>query len=331
MEKLRLGTIGTSGITEQFIQAAVKSEKYSLEAVYSRTQEKAAEFKNTFGAAKAYADWEAFLTDPEIDVIYIASPNSLHFSQAKDVLKNKKHAIVEKPMVTSLSEWDELIDLSKTQGKMVVEAARHIFEPNFIKVTEMIQSFPALYGASLTYSKYSSRYDNVLKGEEPAIFSPRFSGGAANDLGIYVVYAALQWFGKPKAVHAFTQKIKTGVDGKGTAILRYDEFDVTLNFGKINTSIHQSEVYGPDHTLILDAITGLSEATLMDVRTKETESVSLEAPSDNPLMWEAIAFSEVMTQFDTPESRNKLNTWWTLSKQVHEVLDEIRSQSDSLL
>lgn len=327
MVKLKLGTIGTSGITEQFIEAAVKSEKYSLEAVYSRTEEKAGAFKDKFNAEKAYSDWDAFLNDPEIDVIYIASPNSLHVEQAKAVLKHQKHAIVEKPIVTSLSEWEELIELSKQQNKMVVEAARHIFEPNFIKATELIHDLPKVYGASLTYSKYSSRYDNVLNGEEPAIFSTKFAGGAANDLGIYVVYAAIQWFGKPTSVHAFTQKIRTGVDGKGTAVLRYGDFDVTINFGKINTSVQQTEVYGPDSTLILDSVTGLFEAHLMDVRTKETERVILDAPSDNPLHWEAVAFAEVMTNFDAAESKNSLTKWWMLSKQVHEVLESIRQQS----
>lgn len=328
MGKLRLGTIGTSGITEQFIEAAVKSERYSLEAVYSRTEEKATQFKKKFDAVKAYTDWDTFLSDSEIDVIYIASPNSLHFKQAKEVLHHHKHAIVEKPIVTSLPDWDELIELAEQQNKMVVEAARHIFEPNFIKITDLIQNLPKVYGASLTYSKYSSRYDNVLKGEEPAIFSPKFAGGAANDLGIYVVYAAVQWFGKPDAVHAFSQKIGTGVDGKGTAILRYNDFDVTLNYGKINSSIQQTEVYGSDQTLVLDAVTGLAEAELLDVRTKESEAVSLDAPSDNPLMWEAVAFAEVMTQFDTAESKQTLSKWWTLTRQVHEVLDEIRQQSN---
>ena len=77
MTTLKLGTIGTSWITEQFIEAAIKSGKYSLEAVYSRSEEKAKQFKDKFKAVKAYADWDAFLKDPAIDVVYIASPNSL--------------------------------------------------------------------------------------------------------------------------------------------------------------------------------------------------------------------------------------------------------------
>lgn len=328
MTTLKLGTIGTSWITEQFIEAAVMSGKYSLEAVYSRTEEKAQVFKEKFSANKIYIDWNAFLNDTDIDVIYIASPNSLHFEQAKDVLSHQKHAIVEKPMITSFSDWDKLIHLAVEQNKMVVEAARHIFEPNFIKATEEVQKLSEIYGASLTFSKYSSRYDNVLDGEEPAIFSKKFDGGAANDLGIYVVYAAIQWFGKPNSVHAFHQKIRTGVDGKGTAILRYDDFDVTLHYGKINTSAHQTEIYSPDYTLVFDAITGLEKAAKMDARTSELDEIKLDKPSDNPLVWEADAFADIMNDFDSEESKKTLNKWWALAKDVHFVLEEIRQQTN---
>src|SRR5690554_354063 len=161
MDTLRLGTIGTSQITTQFIEAALHSKYYSLEAVYSRSIEKAEDFKERYEANKAYADWTDFIKDPAIDVIYVASPNSLHFKQAMDALSQKKHLIIEKPMVTSLDEWDELIEKAQKEKCVVVEAARHLFEPNFIKVTEVIQDFSKIYGATLTYSKYSSRYDNV--------------------------------------------------------------------------------------------------------------------------------------------------------------------------
>ena len=145
-----------------------------------------------------------------------------------------------------------------------------------------------------------------------------------NDLGIYVVYAAIHWFGKPLSVHAFTQKVETGVDGKGMALLRYPDFDVTLNFGKINTSLHSTEIYGPDQTLILDGVTGLSEATLIDARTKEAQKLNLEEPAVNPLSWEANEFADLILNFQKEESKVLLNKRLTLSRNVHEVLEQIR-------
>ena len=327
MDTLRLGTIGTSQITTQFIEAALDSQHYSYEAVYSRSLDKAEAFKEKYKAEKAYADWSDFLKDEAIDVIYVASPNSLHFKQAMDAVSHKKTLIIEKPMVTSLNEWDELIEAAQKEEVIVVEAARHIFEPNFIKVTEAIQDFPKILGAHLTYSKYSSRYDNVLAGEEPAIFSPQFGGGAANDLGIYVIYAAVKWFGMPDSVHAFSHPIQTGVDGKGTAILRYPSFDVTLHYGKINTSLNHSEVYSSDHTLVLDSITGVSKAELLDARTRGKQVVELTEPAENPLIDEAIAFAKVMNDPKTATSRAKVNEWHSLSRKVHVVLEKVRESN----
>ncbi|MDN6296240.1 MAG: Gfo/Idh/MocA family oxidoreductase [Alkalibacterium sp.] len=327
MTKLGLGTIGTSMITEQFVEAAKESGLYTYRAVYSRHMNTANTFKDQYGAESAYDDFEAFLNDEAIDVIYVASPNSLHFSQAKEALMHGKHAIVEKPMITSLEQWAELTELAKSKGVVVVEAARHIFEPNFVKLTKMIQDFEGIYGATLTYAKYSSRFDNVLAGEEPPIFSPKFGGGAANDLGIYTVYAALSWFGKPDSVHAFSQKIQTGVDGKGTVILRYPDFDVTLQYGKMITALAASEVYSLDKTLVLDAITGVEKAELVDARTRESQEISMDKSADNPLIWEAKAFAKVMTHPEKDENKAKLDEWLTLSYNVHEVLEEIRQQS----
>ncbi|SFC12496.1 Predicted dehydrogenase [Alkalibacterium subtropicum] len=327
MTKLRLGTIGTSMITEQFIEAAQKSGAYAYQGVYSRHMEKAEAFQERYQAEAAYDDFEAFLSDDNIDVIYVASPNSLHFSQAKAVIEHGKHAIVEKPMVTSLDQWTELTELAKEKGVVVVEAARHIFEPNFEKLTQLIKDFKGIYGATLTYAKYSSRYDNVLAGEEPPIFSPKFDGGAVNDLGIYTVYAALRWFGRPESVHAFSQKVRTGVDGKGTAVLRYADFDVTLHYGKIMTATVPSEVYSLDQTLVLDAITGVEQAELVDAKTRESQTVELDKSADNPLIWEAQAFADVMQDPETSGNKEALDEWLTLSYNVHEVLDQIRQQS----
>ncbi|EXJ23110.1 oxidoreductase, Gfo/Idh/MocA family [Alkalibacterium sp. AK22] len=326
MAALRLATIGTSMITKQFIEAAIESGRYTLEAVYSRSQVKAEEFKKAYRSKKAYTDLTQMLEDSEIDVVYIASPNSLHYPQAVEVLKHEKHAIVEKPMVTRSKDWDQLIKLAEKQGKVVVEAARHIYEPNFIHITQVIRTIPEVLGASLTYSKYSSRYDQVKSGEEPPIFSPRFAGGAANDLGIYVIYAAVAWFGEPKSVHAFSQQIKTGVDGKGTVVLRYDSFDVTLHYGKINTSMHSVEVYGEDRTLILDAVTGLSKASWLDACSKQVTPVELDSAAPNPLKWEAKAFADLIEEPSAPDNHSLKVRNQELSRTVHQILEDIRQQ-----
>ena len=99
---LKLGIIGTSWISHEFITAAYQTGHYHLQAVYSRKMKTAQEFCEPYGAISCYTDFIDFL-DSELDVIYIASPNSLHFAQAKLAILAKKHVIIEKPAVTNPS------------------------------------------------------------------------------------------------------------------------------------------------------------------------------------------------------------------------------------
>ena len=104
---LKLGIIGTSAISHSFLAAAKETDQYELRAVYSRTLEKARSFTQPYGQVALYDDLIAFL-DSDLDVIYIASPNSLHYPQAKLALLAKKHVILEKPAVTTPKEWERV-------------------------------------------------------------------------------------------------------------------------------------------------------------------------------------------------------------------------------
>ena len=119
---LKLGIIGTSWISHEFITAAHQTGHYHLQAVYSRKMKTAQEFCEPYGAISCYTDFIDFL-DSELDVIYIASPNSLHFAQAKLAILAKKHVIIEKPAVPKPSEWKELVKLAKEHQVYLFEAA----------------------------------------------------------------------------------------------------------------------------------------------------------------------------------------------------------------
>lgn len=108
---LKLGIIGTGAISHEFIKAAQLSQAYKLSAVYSRHLETAEQFATPYENVHLFDDLQAFLA-ADLDVIYIASPNSLHFSQAKLVLEAGKHAIIEKPAVTKPAQWQELVELA---------------------------------------------------------------------------------------------------------------------------------------------------------------------------------------------------------------------------
>ncbi|GEL67882.1 Gfo/Idh/MocA family protein [Marinilactibacillus psychrotolerans] len=328
MTKLQLGVIGTSNISNVFVQAALETEQYELRAVYSRTLNKAESFGEPYHSKEAIDDFAAFVSHEAIDVIYIASPNSLHYEQSIQALKNGKHVIVEKPAFTNPDQWEEASKIAEEKGLVLVEAARHIHEDNFKKVKEEISQLNEIQGATLTYMKYSSRYDLVLEGQEPNIFSPKFAGGALMDLGIYTLYAAVSWFGEPEEAHYFAQKVRTGVDGKGTAVLRYNDFDVTLLFGKIATSSLPTEIYSLEKTLRLNAVVGIEKLEEINAKNSTVKEVAIHPAAENTLYEEARVFAEVINHLEEPEAKEKLAEWTALAKAVNRTLYKLRKSAD---
>lgn len=320
-----LGIIGTNWITGQFVDAARESDSFTLTAVYSRTMEKADQFKTKYHAPQAtsYTDLAEFMKASEFETVYIASPNSLHFEQAKQAILAGKNVIVEKPAFSNPTEMAAMQTLLKQHpDQFLFEAARHIHETNFQIVQQAINELPTINGATLSYMKYSSRYDAVLSGEEPNIFSSHFSGGALQDLGVYVVYDAVSWFGVPDSVAYQAELLPTGVDGKGVATLRYPAFNVTLIFGKTVDSYLTSEIYGGQTTIILDNAGTIGSVERYSEGGQKIESLG-EQSLANPMIAEAKNFAAMIANHDTKRYHKLLQ----LSESVNQVLYQLRQSA----
>ncbi|MDQ6111282.1 Gfo/Idh/MocA family protein [Enterococcus gallinarum] len=323
---IHLGIIGTNWITDQFVQAAHETGRYHLTAVYSRKLATAQSFAEKYGEVTCVDDLTAFFQLEELDTVYIASPNSLHFEQAKQGILSGKNVIVEKPAFSTPSEMAEIIKLANENQVLFFEAARNIHEKSFDTIASVLTEHGNIIGANFTYMKYSSRYDAVLAGEEPNIFSPHFSGGALVDLGVYPVYAALAWFGRPQNVYYFARKIVTGVDGIGTIILRYETFDVTIQTGKIGNSDLKSEIYFENGTLELNAVNAIEQAVFYDRTNNETVlPVTAQA---NPMVEEATDFAEVIENKADPQLGARYEEWIELARDVNEAIYLMRKHAE---
>lgn len=322
---MKLGIIGTGWIAKQFVDAALKTKKYELTAVYSRNLETAQKFSSDFPEATVeyFDELTEFFKSDSFDVVYIASPNSLHYAQAMAALKAQKNVIVEKPIVTNPKEMENLIaELRLHPKNYLFEAARHYHQPNFKAITTEIQGMEVIQGATLTYEKYSSRYDAYLAGEKPNVFTTDFAGGALEDLGVYLVYDALAWFGVPDSVIYEATKLNSGVDGSGIAILKYPQFNVTLQIGKTANSYLPGEIYGLKETLVMDNAADLNIVYVVD--EKGNKEVISSLVDTNPLYEEAKAFAEVLENPEDLESRDNADRWLAMAVEVNKVLYKLR-------
>lgn len=323
---LKLGVIGTNWITKQFIEAAETTGQYELTAVYSRHEETGQQLLDQLNLGRpvsVFTDLNAMYTSG-IDVVYIASPNGLHFEQIKIAIHNQIHVIVEKPAAANHKEFAEVRALLDTHPQvMLFEASRHIHQPNFKAIAKKIGEMEQISGATFVYEKYSSRFDAYLAGEEPNVLTREFAAGALADLGVYPVYTALRLFGVPTSQHYFATLLRNGADGRGTAILRYPNFDVTLQFGKGSTSYQHAEVLGLRDTLIVSNIAELEEVKYNDGRGNETV-LSTPAPA-NPMIAEAEEFAKMMQHPD--QYRDEYQDLLQLSAQVNAVLYALRKDA----
>ena len=162
---IHLGVIGTNWISHQFVAAALETGAYDLTAVYSRKLATAQEFGSRYGDVEYAIDLETFFGIAHMDTVYIASPNSLHFEQAKQAILAKKNVIVEKPAFSTPDEMAEIIELANKNRVYFFEAARNIHEQSFQKIAELLPLKNQILGANFTYMKYSSRYNQVLEGK----------------------------------------------------------------------------------------------------------------------------------------------------------------------
>ncbi|EAC6224231.1 Gfo/Idh/MocA family oxidoreductase [Listeria monocytogenes] len=320
---MKLGIMGTNWITDSFIEGAINSGEWNLTAVYSRTEEKARAFGEKYGDLTYFTDIEEMGKSDALDAVYIASPNALHYQHAVSLLKNKKHVIVEKPIFSTVAELEHAHQIARENNVFLFEAARHIQEPNFKRLQENIEKVGTIHGATLAYMKYSSRYDQVLNGEEPNIFSLKFSGGSIVDLGVYPLYSAITLFGEPVKATYFATKLPTGVDGLGPIILEYPTFNITIIQGKNSQSFLPSEIYGQKGTLIVDPLTGIEKITFYDNATKEETELAGSVVA-NDMQFEAAEFARIIEQSD----RDTYEYLADLSLKVLRVSNELRHQND---
>ena len=328
---IKYATIGTSWITEQFIEACRQEGSYQLNKVYSRSMDKADRIVQKFGFGQAVDQIEA-LYDDDIDLIYIASPNSLHYHYAMEAINHGKHVIVEKPQFASLKEWQTAHDLGKEKKVYVFEAIRHIQTKNYKLLKSLFDKklldldYPFL-GAAFNIGQYSSRYDTYVQSIEeeesvPNIFSLDFAGGSLMDMGVYLIYVAIDLFGMPERVDYQPLKGPNGIDLMGTIYLDYGQFHVSLFVSKAVHSIKPSEIYLGDETIVIPNITDIDQVDLINRHSQILQSYQYQELY--PMYDEAKFFADIILGRQTDYSYEELEE---LSFKVAEVMEELRKSA----
>lgn len=324
---LKLAVVGTGNIAHQFIEACQLTGEYTLSAVYSRKYETAETFAQNYEKVNLFTDFNDLVTS-DIDVVYLATPNSLHYEQALTILKAGKHLIVEKPAFSNPEEFNHIIEVANTNHVMILEAARNYHEPNF-EIIKQVLSDKTIYGASFNFAQYSSRMKNLKQGIYDNVFKSSMSGGALVDLGIYEVYAAYKLFGPPTTARYSADLLPTGVDISGSGQLIYDNFQVSLIVRKNAQSDLSSEIYTDQGTLVLNHIQDLNKATFHHL-DGTTDTIELH-PIKHLMLDEANTFAVILNQPDKYEElyQHLLTTAQLVNKTLTTMRKDANIQFDA--
>ena len=338
MDKVRMATIGTSGICERFIDALGQVEGAELVACYSRSIDRARSFGESRGCDLYFDDLGALAACDEVDAVYIASPNSLHAGQAKTMIQGCKHVLVEKAFSSNEREAREVFEVAAANGVVAMEAMRNLHTPGFAAVENAVAELGQVRLADFCFSKVTSRIAKFRAGERVNIFDPNMAAGALMDIGIYCVAPAVALFGAPMRVAAVgctgaVPGCEAGnpcatIDLSGVIALGYEDKSVSLTYGKLSDDHLSCQVQGEEATLVFDEVSCPRELRIFDhvdmgmvYGTVGSESRSIECTTPaNDMVCEIEDFIGAV-KGSGAEARYRDITLATLS-----VMDEARRQ-----
>ncbi len=192
-----------------------------MRAIWGRHEEKILAFKDEVDYCTT--DLERMLSDKEIDVVYVALPNALHYAYAMKALRHGKHVILEKPFTVTVKAARKLIDYAKKHELIIFEAIVTIHNPVYQKARKEVEKLGDIRMVVCNFSQYSRRYDRFRKGEILPAFDRKMAGGALMDLGVYNIHFVTGIFGAPKKV-CYHAHIENGVDTSGVLLMDYGDF-----------------------------------------------------------------------------------------------------------
>lgn len=208
---IKWGILGCGRIAHKFAQGLAVLPEAQLWAAGSRSLEKSMEFIQTHGAAHAYGSYEELLADPQVEVVYVATPHNFHYEQVKQCFAAGKHVLCEKPLTINAVQAEELIAIAEEKGLFFMEAMWTRFLPATERVRKWLRKGTIGEVRMLT-ADFGFRAE---WNPESRTFNPDLAGGAMLDIGIYpIAYAYLVFGEEPVSVSTTAHIGDTGVDNQ---------------------------------------------------------------------------------------------------------------------
>ena len=215
---MKLGIIGTGKIAQTTAPTLAATSEIQCYAVASRTLEKAEAFAEKYGFQRAYGSYEALLEDPEVELVYVATPHSHHYEHMMLALSYGKHVICEKPFTLNTAQAERVIAFAKEKGVFLAVAIWTRYMPARRMLDELLRS--GIIGKVYTVTANLSYANSHIR----RLMDPELAGGALLDVGVYGLNFLLMHFGADiERIESSVKMTDSGVDGWETITVFYKD------------------------------------------------------------------------------------------------------------
>jgi len=317
--KIRWGIVGPGKIAQNFANDLKLLDDCELTAVASRNNQRAKDFADTYQIPHIFDDYELLFESDTADVLYIATPHTFHKDLAIRAMKAGKHVLCEKPLGINAIEVNEMIAVAKENSVFLMEALWSRFNPTIKKVKQLVEE--GVLG-ELKYVNADFAFYALDRPLDSRLLNPELAGGTLLDIGIYPVFLAYLFLGKPERLEAISNFNEIGTEIQTSMIFQYKNAQAILNSSFANDSAMPAEIAGTKGSITLQR--RFHEAQAYTLNIDETSEI-VKLPTNG------IGYTYEITEVNNciRENRNESSLWsHDDSIALISLLDEIRQKNE---
>ena len=317
MKKIRWGIVGLGNIANKFAADLLLVPDCVLQAVASSDALRAEQFAQKHKAQKAYSNYDQLFSDPEVDLVYIASLHPKHADLTIRALAGGKGVLCEKPLGMNSAEVDQMVSQASQANLFLMEGLWTRFNPSFNQVKKWIDE--GQIGA-LRYIHASFSFNGLAKGKDSRLFHPDKGGGSLLDIGIYPLFLAYYFLGIPGEIDAKAHLTEEGVDAQLSSILSYPKAQAMLYSSFIHDQYMGATLCGEKGEIYM--YSRWHEATQVKLVKQGEEQIKSFEFSGLGYTYE---IEEANRCFNANETQSEKWTWQN-SIDLSRLMDAIRAQ-----
>ncbi len=316
---MKLGILGTGMIVKDLMTVY---DELNIEETYilgtSYTSEETEKIVQDYHLNGFFYDYDELLKS-DIDTIYCALPNHLHYAFSKKALAAGKHIIIEKPITSNVRELEELIRIADERNVMIFEAMNIHYLPSYLSLKKDLSKLGNIKIVTFNYSQYSTRYNAFKEGNILPAFDFHKSGGALMDLNVYNINALLGLFGKPNNNHYYAN-IEKSIDTSGMMVFEYPSFKAVTIGAKDCKAPIVNTIQGDNASIVIQ--TPLNQMNEYSIYYNDGRIETKHFEKRHRLLYEFEEFIRIIEDNDFIKQQKMLE----LSLDISRVMEKGRKQ-----